>query len=431
MSARVFKTLAALIFGTGQEVAFQLASALLWISFWGRDLYAEWLLLTLIPMLMTRGNAGIFHCAASQLIAAVASGDEPAARTHVATLARAQRWSLGLVAIVLSLSVFAVSRGLGSELLSDAELALTATLFVVQFALFQWHQGMLNLLKATGAAPRAIAWQNGFRAAFIICMLGASPWFGPVACLAIAVAAQLGVFALTQQRVRTERARLAPDFQAPAPGAVRTLLTQGLQFSAMPFGQTGLHSAAVWALGAIASPLAGAAFHNLRTITRLLVLAARAAEQAVRLELSAQLARGDAALAARLVRQTLQLTAVVGVVVFAGLVLTGPWVFELITRGELPYDRTTFVLLCTAALAFALAQAYLAVLFATNAHGGLTGRYLVVIVLCVLAVLPVAGIGSAAVAVVMLVSELALVILARSAVQDRPQATGTEQPHGI
>ena len=65
---RIGRTLSAYYWGALQEIIFQLFSGYIWISTWGVEVYAEWLILFLVPILIERGNAGVFNSVTSSLI---------------------------------------------------------------------------------------------------------------------------------------------------------------------------------------------------------------------------------------------------------------------------------------------------------------------------------------------------------------------------
>ncbi len=429
MYARLFKTLSALLLGTGQEVLFQLLGALLWIHFWGVQTYSDWLLLSLIPVLTTRGAAGVFHTAASEMIQRVAESDYDRAAVVVSALRQAQRWCLSGAAvlfIVLSalLAVLSVDRQL-----SDLVVLMITALFIVQFALFQWQQAELNFLKADLQAPVAVLWQTAFRSVFIFAMLALSPIAGPAVCLATGVALQAVVLVMTRRRIRSLKSQYP---SARASGQESTaVLRAGLQFSAFPLGQAALHNLAVWTLSLLATPLAGAAFHNMRTICRIVVLVARAAEQALRLELSAVYTHGKLDIAKGAIRRMIQMTWALGGVLLVGLWISGPWVFSIITRSALPFEFSTFALLGLSAFVFALAQPYSAALFATNRHGPMANRYLLILVTAGLITIPSALAGGSTVAIVILVADIALLVLARHTLVSLDRNVPEEASHVV
>jgi len=411
--SRIAKTITALFLGTGLEVAFQMVAPLVWIGYWGVAMYSEWLLLSLLPMLLIRGNAGLYHGVTSDLIRLGKQDRRDAASVVYAALAAGQRLLLLAVAVALVATVAGIRAFARPDTLSTAVLFAIAGLFVLQFALYQRQQSLLALAKADGRAALAVMWQNGFRTAFIVAMLGLAPFAGPAGCLALAVTLQTLVVVATQARFRgLEQGMVRPrcaDVRAALPGVFRN----GINFSAYPFGQTAIHSVSVWAISLFAGPLAGAAFHNMRSISRCVVLVARAFEHAVRLELAALLAATDREPAQRLLRHSIFLSVLVIGLLGAGVAWVGEPAFALITRDELPFHAEAFYILCVGAAVYALSQVYLTVAFSLNIYGWVTRRYLLLFAAALLVTVPAAGIGIHAVALVSAISEVCVLAIAR------------------
>lgn len=414
MYKRIARTLTALFLGTGQEVVFQFLSAILWIRSWGVGLYSEWLLLSLLPTLLLRGNTGVFHSATSELIMLFRQRDFGRAAATLAVLRRAQRLFLGGVVLIYILLAATVAVLLEPQHFDGLELSLVALFFSAQFGLFQWQQINLTLAKADGQASTAVMWQNHFRLIFMLSMLGGSPLYGPIPCAAAGIAGQLVVALATRFRFRGIVRMLGNGAGSAARMSVWEMTVRGLQFSLFPFGQTAAHAASVWSLGLFFGPLVGAAFHNMRTISRSIVLVARAVEQAVRLELSGLFAESDSARSGRLLGHALVATGTVCTAAAAVLIVLGEPLFAFITHGQLTFHQTAFVILCAGALVYAMSQIYLSVAFALNRQGRIAERYLVTLVLLLAATVPAARAGLPGLALVILAAEAAILVLARS-----------------
>ncbi|MEL7536392.1 MAG: hypothetical protein AAFM91_04930 [Pseudomonadota bacterium] len=417
MYRRVAKTVLALFFGTGQEVLFQVLSAVVWIYAWGPDLYAEWLLVSLMPTLLMRGNTGLFHCASSQLITNFAAEDWIAARRSYDTLRHGQQFFLLLIAVIYTSACLVFAGGFNLNSLSSADIAAAMGLFLIQFALFQQQQILLSVTKAAGHAPLAVMWQNLFRAAFIAPMLCGAFFAGPLVCLGMAMACQAVVVATSWQRLGQFRRELPSEVIQPERHEVIALVQRGLGFSAFGFGQTLLHNAAVWALGFVAGPLAGAAFHNMRTIARSVVLMAVALEQATRLELSRLFAGGKADAAERLLSRMLVVTTTAAGITTLVVLLVGEWAFTIMTQNRLVFDAATFACLCGAGFVFAVAFVYLAVSFALNEHSRLSIRYACLVAFTIPLIVFAANNGAFALALAGAGADVVFLALARRQAQ--------------
>lgn len=413
MYKRITKTVLALFLGTGQEMLFQVLSAIIWISAWGVELYSEWLLLSLLPLLLMRGNTGLFHSATSRLIGNFSSEDYMAARYSLDLLIQGQRWFLLLIAViyVAAAAIFVASLDLNA--LSHLSVCFLTVLFIVQFAVFQRHQTLLSLVKASGRAPEAVMWQNAFRTSFIVPMLAVPFLAEPLICFLVSIIAQMVVVMLAEKKLGAVRRKLPPSACRPDRREVITLFRQGMGFSSFGFGQTLLHNAAVWSLGIFVNPLTGAAFHNMRTIARSAVLVAMALEQATRLELSRLFARDLIDKAHKLLSRMLAISAVLTLIISACVFFLGPWVFDVMTHGRLEFDTITYTWLCGAALLFSMGFLYLSVAFALNLHVRLSIRYFVLALIITPFIIGAAHYGTVVVAMVVAVSDAIFLFISR------------------
>jgi O-antigen/teichoic acid export membrane protein len=410
----VLRTLTALFWGTGQEFAFQILSAILWIRFWGVDLYSEWLLISLFPVLVMRGNTGLYHGATSRLIGEFHERDFVAAGLTYGALHAAQSIFLLAIALLYGLSSWLLDATTALHFFSTIDLAIVAVLFFVQFALFQWQQAVLSLVKADGLAPSAIMWQNHFRLGYVLILLAGAAFAEPVTCLAAAVAVQAVVTAVTAGRFAAVRSKVVAARVGTLHEKTTYLLRKGVQFSLFPFGQTALHTISVWTLGFFFGPPAGAAFHNMRTISRSAVLLSRAGELAVRLELSALFARRAHEEARELTGRAIAYTSAFCGLAMVALVLLGRPVFLFLTDGQLGFAQTTYFILCAGSLIHSVSQIYLAVPFSLNEQDAIATRYLLTMTCALALCLPAAKAGMPYVALIVLGTEVVVLYFARA-----------------
>lgn len=410
---RIKKTLFALLFGAGQEFFFQFLSVFLWIRYWGVGLYSEWLLISLLPMLIVRGNTGLSHGATSKLIYQYARNEYSEAGATYSALLAAQNFFLYFVAVLYIGAALVASLFLEFGHLSYHELSIIVLLFTLQFALFQRQQCQLCIVKASGRAPSAVAWQNRFRLASIVFLLAPSPFFGPVVCLTLAIMGQLVVLLLTAKDAKSSFLfDPLTDFDRRAQSSeVRYLLKKGIQFSLFPFGQTALHTGTVWLLGLFFGALAGSAYHNMRTISRSIVLFARAGEQAARFELSELFAKRQLSAASKLVSSSIRISIAFSVLAVTGLIVVGETVFRLLTDGALEFELAVYAILCAGSLLYSVSQAYMAVPFSLNRQGGITRAYAFITVCTLLMSLPAAYSGALAVAALLMLSEMVFLVV--------------------
>ena len=402
-----------MLLGTGQEVLFQILSAILWIRFWGASLYSEWLMISLLPLLVIRGNTGVFHTATSELIRQTHQNDREGAAATFKNLLLSEAVFLAGVALIYALATGLIIVLTEPAHFSSWELWGIVSLYLFQFLLFQRQQSLLCLVKANRDPGRAIGWQNGFRLAFIVPMLGISAFAGPIVCLILAVVSQSLVYAATEARFRHLRQKIAGHPTRANLGNTRKLAVDGLLFSLFPLGHTATHTVSVWAVSLFFGPMAGAAYHNMRTIARSVVLVAKAIEMTLRLELSGLFANHETQKSDRLVDHALILTGLASAAIVVPLLFRGELLFAFMTQGELSFYALPFTLLCLAALFHAISQVYLGVTFSVNKHASMTRRYFGALGLLLLVIAPSAQAGLVTLSAITLLAELVMLYTAR------------------
>ena len=410
---RILKTLFALFLGIGQEFIFQIMSTILWIRFWGAEFYSEWLMISLLPTLIVRGNTGIFHGATSELIREYKQEHFALASQTYHSLQIAQYVFLAVIGIFYCVALLIIDRFIESRIFSTIDLIIIGALFFIQFGLFQWQQSLLSLARADGKTPSAALWQNHFRSAHIFCFLLGSIFTGPMWCLTATVISQFLVVLLTHRYARPSTDKIKNLESTATRHKVIFLINKGLHFAVFPFGQAALHTVSVWLISFFWGELIGAAYHNMRTISRSLVLFSRAGETAIRLELSELFAHNKIGQAVKLVSRAIILALAICSIIVICLMLAGSPVFTFLTKGELQFSQGTYVILCAGALIYAMSLVYLAVPFSLNKHNLVAKTYFIIVAISLAFAWISSSYGIQWVATVMLLSDIAVLIFAR------------------
>ena len=405
---RVVRTFTALLFGTGQEFLFQLLSAILWIRFWGKDYYSEWIFLSLMPTLLVRSNTGLFHSATSELIQSYNANQLQVVSQTMRALFWATIAFVSLIAIAWIGSVFWIVVSQQLVVFGTAEIVAAAVLYYLQFCLFEYLQTDLSLMKAVGRFPESVQWQNAYRAVGIIGLLAPAAFFRAIPCLSLAVAGQFVIVMLVIWRCRPLRLNLPTSTYEP--WETWRLLRRGMEFSTFPFGQSILHSVSVWAIGWHFGTVTGAAYHNMRTLSRTLLLLARTTEQSVRYELSESIAKQQIDKAVRLQRRLFLTNGGLCLAAFLFLLVIGKTAFNFLVNGELEFDWYIYVALCLGSLASALSLSFLAIPFSINRQGRHAIAYFIMVMLGVALSLTAAYWGAWHVAIAGLVIEIAVLL---------------------
>lgn len=411
LNQRLKKVFSALLLGSGQEFIFQFLSILIWISEWGIGVYSEWLLLFLVPNLLIRGNAGIFHTSTSEMIRLYSIRDQQAAASAYSGLKSAQRLYAQIMAFFyVAMATTLIFLG-GFEYLDAGSLILLSVLLFLQFLFFQHHQECLTVLKAEGLHPVSVHWQNAFRTVFIVAMLALPFALSLELTLLVAVTGQLAVLILTRRfaSVYISRLQTVPVTRKES----WDIFKKGLQFSSFPLFQTLLHTASVWVVGILLNPTVGAAWHLMRTLSRSPAIVTRVAEQGIRWELSELFAKGEFETINRLVDKSLRITILLVSAAMVILLLLGETVFQILSSNELVFEFPVFALLCAGATLFSIAQIYLAIPFSLNFLDQITRQYAVLSIFTLALVIPASYVGLGFLALLLLLSELAFLWISR------------------
>ena len=409
---KVSRTISILLLGSGQEVIFQVLSTLVWVGAWGIDVYSEWIILFIFPNLITRGNAGVFHTATTSLIDLHSRKEYEKASGIYLSLKYSHIVLLGIVGVIFALlSGLLLVTGYLKQF-SFADVVQISCLLFSQIALFHFQQQYLCLLKAEQRAPEAALWQNCYRLALILPMLALPFVLDAAHCLIVAVAAQLIVVLVTRTQV-AKIENLLPQLDSSDMSTSIKLFVQGVRFSSLPFTQTAMHSVSVWALGYFMGPAIGAAWHNMRTISRGILLVARAVEQALRWEMSGLFSLEKVDQAVDLLRRFLIITSFALTSISLLLVVVGDEIFNFITHGELEFSPVVFVSLCIGALFYSLSQIYLAIPFAINRFEKFVNEYLLISIVALVLVAPVSSHSLVGLALMLTVTDFLVVLRSR------------------
>ena len=411
---RIIKTLSALFLGAGQEFVFQVLSAVIWIKFWGVEIYSEWLLVSLLPMLILRGNVGIFHSATSKLIKQFSNDSFDDASKTYSSLYQSQNFLLLGVGGVYAVAAIVVAFLIKPSSFNGYESSIIFIAYFFQFYLFQWQQSILSVAKADGRAPQAVMWQNYFRLIGIVFLLLPALYTGPINCLVMAVMSQLIIVLATRNCFVKSTEKVVKSRSNICRREVVYLLRKGVQFSLFPLGQTAIHTFSTWGLGFFLGPVAAAGYHNMRTIARGVVIISRAAEQAVRFELAELFARRQFLEARALIAKAVLYASLLCCCVVIFALFVGQHVFEIITHGELDFKFMVFLVLCVGAILFSISQIYLSVPFSMNEHGPISKKYLIIVAITLTSCLLVSKFGGElGISITILISEILFLFFVR------------------
>jgi O-antigen/teichoic acid export membrane protein len=354
-----------------------LTPLLLWL--WGKQTYANWLVLYTIPAYFAFAEAGINGSLGNALAIAVEQKDFEAASRMVRGVWHWQflLWSAVFAVFLVMLAVFPVRSWLALGDLTPASFAMTAVLLAVyslgtlqagfytaifraggQFARFVRLSGSMRIVEVAGLAAAALA--------------GGGLVAGAASLVALRIAFTLWCHA--------QRHRLLPevDFRkGPAPWSEFVkLLPAGLGFLGFPIGNAVVNQGAIVLLNHLGGAPVVIMLNIGRQIGRLFLQGVTIIVQSVHPEMSVAFARGDFRRMAQLQAKTLTPILWCSPAFCLGLWAAGPWLVDLWTHHRIGLSHTVSGSFAIEACVASLSNAAILVVWATNRHLPLCATYL-------------------------------------------------------
>lgn len=269
-SALIFNNIAS--FGSiAWRIVGQLLAPPLLLSFWGTDVYGEWLLITSIPMFLSVADLGFTDASAADMSMEIARGNKDRVQKIFQS-------TLLLTIITMSICCFLASGVLFLEELRIGEIhfnridIVVAYMFVVYSALLVISRFFLGTLKAGGFYARSTMIYDGIQfLELVFLVIAVSSHASLILCATGYVAIRLvniGALLVLQKREmpwlklgvdQAERSEVARLF-APAMAAMAIPLAMALNFQGM-----------VWIAGSALGPTAAAVVGTVRTAARVII----------------------------------------------------------------------------------------------------------------------------------------------------------------
>jgi O-antigen/teichoic acid export membrane protein len=371
VKARLFKGIGAQAFGQLVNLIVQIVTVPLFLHFWGKELYGEWLLLSTIPSYFTLADLGFASAAGTEMTMHVARGDKAGAlRVFQSAWVLVTGLSLGITAVALLLIVFLpISHWLHLQQLSasDSRLLLTVLVLEVFFALQNGLIGIGYRCDGNYAVGSMIGSVKRLCESLTLALALAfhgSPFAVSVCYLAIEVLGN----AVVAWDVRRRSPWLAYGIRHADRKTIRALALPAISFMAFPLGNALSLQAMVTVIGITLGPAAVVLFSTSRTLTRFVAQILGVITNTVWVELSAAFGTSNLALACALHRRACQAALWAAVPLCLLLLIVGPAVFGRWTQGRVAFDLVLFGLLLAVITANSLWSASYIVSVAANRH---------------------------------------------------------------
>ncbi len=417
LRGRIIRGIGANAFGQGVNAAVQIIGVPLFLYFWGKELYGEWLIVFAAPAYLLMSDVGFSKVAGNEMTMLVARS-----RQHEALEVFQSVWVLvSGIAMMLAVLIFALLAILmpgghleswfNLTLMSSSEASLIlATLSVYVLLVLQGDlfdagfrcEGNYALGAFLSNLVRAFEWGL----VFLAIGLGAMPF---VTAFALLAGRAVGVFA-QRAALRRKSPWIVYGFKVATPLAVKRLALPAVAYVGFPLGNAVFIQGMVLMVGVVLGPVAVVVFSTYRTLSRMTVQLSAAIYNSVWPELSSAYSAGNLALARNLYHRMANATLWTTLVIVSLLAILGDWIISLWTDNQVAYDSSLLYLMLGVAVADALWQMSRIVLVSANRHVRSAAAYLTAAVGAILLsyiLMPSVGIEGAALS--LLVANLAIV----------------------
>lgn len=420
VQTRLIKGFAAQGFGQAVNLIIQVVSIPLFIHFWGKTLYGEWLLLSTVPAYFALSDLGFANAAGNEMSMRVARGDRPGALVVfqsawvlVTVLTLALTVTMMIAAHFLPLILW-----LKLTTLSQAEVTLVVMILLVQL-FFDLQTSLLGIAYrcdghfAAGTMIRNALRLSEFLAGAIVICLG-----GHLVVVALAtMLTRIVGNGLTVLDIRRRSSWLVMGWRHADLPTLRAMVSPAISFMGFPLGNALSLQGMLIVIGNVLGPVPVVIFSTVRTLSRFVWQIMSAIVNTVWVELSAAFGAGDIPLARRLHRRTCQAAIWISIPLCLAMLAVGGPLYHLWTHGKLSYDPALFALLLLVVICNSFWSASYITLVAVNRHQKLALTYAIstALSLVVAAVLtPLLGLPGAALALLVIDVFMSAYVVRRS-----------------
>jgi len=420
VQSRLVRGFAAQGFGQAISLIIQVVSFPLFLHFWGKTLYGEWILLSTVPAYFALSDLGFANAAGNEMTMRVARGDRPGALVvFQSAWVLVTALSLILTAALMAAACFApLTHWLNLNTLSHGEVTLVALILVVQF-FFDLQTSLLGIAYrcdghfAAGTMIRNMIRLSEFLAgAVAVCLGGHLVLFA----LTVMLTRMVGN-GLTIVDIRRRSPWLVMGWRHADGPTLKGMVSPALSFMGFPIGNALSLQGMVIVVGRVLGPGPVVAFSAARMMSRSVWQLMSAIVNTVWVELSVAFGAGDIPLARRLHRRTCQAAVWISVPLCLALLALGGPVYHLLTGRTVSYDPALFALLLLVVVCNSFWSASYITLVATNRHQKLALVYVLstAFSLAIAAVLtPLMGLPGAALALLVIDVFMSTYVVTRS-----------------
>lgn len=371
LKTRLIAGFGANAYGQAITIVIQLVSVPVLLSYWGAQLYGEWLILSAIPSYLSMANLGFSQSAANDMTSRLAHGDQDGALVIFQSLSAMTLTvvSIGLLVIGVMVDVLPLGHWMRFERLDTSDVRWVIWLLSAS-VLFQLVDGVNHAgFRANGeyALHSFLYWTTLLLqqvALWSVAALGYGPTQAAASMLIIRV---FGIFA-TALLLFHRHKTLAPGFSRADVHALFGLSKPALANLGLPFASGISVQGMVLVVGGTLGALAVVTFSTIRTLARAVIKLASSVTYSFEPELAASFGENDPSFTQTLFLHNLTLCFWLGVGTVFILFTLGGEILSVWTSGKVVMDWVLFALLLVSSVAYGVWYVGISLLKAANRH---------------------------------------------------------------
>lgn len=378
---RISLNFSANIYAQFVSVAYQLLTVPLFLAFWSKELYGEWLVLSALPAYIALSNMGLMNVAQNNMTMAMAAGDVQKARQSLHTVWGAQlliNILVGLLIVAL-LSFFDIADALKLEHITRGAATLAVGVMCF-YAMANLQAGVFGgIYRAVGLNARGVFIGNTVRLISVMA-LAIGLWSGIKNVVVVALILA-GTYLAGAVFLFWDAGRLAPELR-PGLSAfhwadLKQDLKHGVAFMAYPLGRAFTNQGMLLFTNHFLSSSAVVTLATLRTVVNIAFQLSNLISLSTWPEFSRLFGEGKREKFQKLFCYSTGLGAWAGVGTVLILLLIGPMLLFWWTRGEVVVSRSLLGLFLVPVLLNSFWYTALAAFNATNRHHRISLLFLI------------------------------------------------------
>lgn len=420
LKKRLISGLGANVFSQIVTILIQVVSVPLFLSFWGKELYGEWLIISATPMFLSMSDLGFTIAAENAMTMRVAKKDRTGAIQIFQTT-----WLILIftsVAIVffiaLLLSLFDLTSILSISQLSNREFTFVFSLLAVYVLLGMQINLLAGGFRCDGNYAKGVCWVNYLRlfdylSISVALYMGALPLFVAFSFVSTRIT---GVF-LMYAYLRKESQWIEYGYKHFKLSTIRNLLKPALASMGLPITNAISNQGTILIIGSLLTPVDVVLFSTLRTLSRFALQMMRTIRATITPELSIAYATDDLGLARKIHRSSCQASFWLSLIAVLFLSITGDWILRIWTKNNVEMNLSLYIIMLFTVVIGSFWYTSFAVLTSVNLHHEIVPKYFLVTFLCLscsIFVIPILGIDSAGICLMVIEVITSYLVLQKS-----------------